>query len=227
MLLTHGQLLARIAVGAAFGALVGLERNRGIRPAGFRTHVIVAMASATFMVLSGHFAFYQGYVPERLVAVDPSRIAASVVTGIGFLGGGAILRTGASVHGLTTAAGLWLVSAAGMCAGAGMYPEGLFVTGLGVLSLALLRRLEHKDVIRRRVSLVLDDGARERLEVLMARLAEMGAAISDLDYERCMDHGTCTVSFDVRLEGPVPIAGLIGVLEAQPGVGELRISSPS
>jgi hypothetical protein len=144
----------RVPRRAAFlGGVIGFERDIHRRQAGLRTHLIVAMASATFMVVSAHFVFFQRYVPGNLVAVDSSRIAASVVAGVGFLGGGSILRTGATVQGLTTAAGLWLVAAIGLCAGSGMYPESVFVTVLGLLALTVLRVFEDKKVLRRRVVL--------------------------------------------------------------------------
>src|SRR5712691_3147168 len=137
----HLTLLLRVLVGTALGAVIGYERHIHGRPAGLRTHLIVALASATFMVVSTNFVYFQHYGREDLIAVDPSRIAASVVTGVGFLGGGAILRTGINVQGLTTAAGLWLVAAIGLSAGAGMYVVSAFATVLGVVALALLRRL--------------------------------------------------------------------------------------
>jgi putative Mg2+ transporter-C (MgtC) family protein len=104
-------LLVRLVVGTVLGAMIGYERQLHGRPAGLRTHLIVALASTTFMIVSTHFVYFQHYGKEDLVAVDSSRIAASVVTGIGFLGAGAILRTCISVQGLTTATGLWLVAA--------------------------------------------------------------------------------------------------------------------
>src|SRR4051794_22569976 len=104
-------MLLRILVGTLLGAAIGFERDLHGRPAGLRTHAIVALASATFMVVSTRFIYFQRYAAGDLVSVDTSRIAASVVSGIGFLGAGAILRTGITIRGLTTAAGLWLVSA--------------------------------------------------------------------------------------------------------------------
>ena len=137
----HGELIARIAIGSAFGGVIGYERDRHRRPVGFRTHMIVAMAAATFMVISSQFVYHQHYGEHDLVAVDSSRIAASVVSGIGFLAGGAILRTGMTIQGLTTAAGLWLVTAIGMCAGAGMYVESAVVTLFGIVALTVLGRV--------------------------------------------------------------------------------------
>jgi len=116
----HADLLLRVLVGTVLGAAIGYERRLHRRPAGLRTHLLVSLASSTFMVVSTHFVYFQHYQREDLVTVDPSRIAASVVTGVGFLGGGAILRTGVNVQGLTTAAGLWLCAAIGLSAGAGI-----------------------------------------------------------------------------------------------------------
>src|SRR5439155_7934576 len=102
------ELLLRMGAGMVFGGLIGYERERTGHPAGLRTHLIVSLASATFMVVSTQFVYFQSYGKDDLIAVDTSRIAASVVSGVGFLGAGAILRTGISIQGLTTAASLWL-----------------------------------------------------------------------------------------------------------------------
>jgi putative Mg2+ transporter-C (MgtC) family protein len=96
------------------------------------------------MVVSTHLACYQGYRAGDCTEIDGSRIAASVVSGIGFLAGGAILRTGLSIQGLTTAAGLWLVAAIGLCAGGGMYVESVAATVIGVATLTILRWFEDK-----------------------------------------------------------------------------------
>jgi len=111
------------------------------------------------MIVSTHFVYFQHYSKEDLVAVDTSRIAASVVTGVGFRGAGAILRTGISIQGLTTAAGLWLVAAIGLSAGGGMCRINVAATAIGV-ALTILHRLERKrdDTLHRRVTLVIDEG---------------------------------------------------------------------
>src|SRR5581483_4619604 len=158
---THVELLVRIAVGTLLGGVIGFERDLHGRPAGLRTHMIVALASSIFMVVSTHFVYFQHYGREDLVAVDASRIAASVVSGIGFLAGGAILRNGITIQGLTTAAGLWLVAAIGLCAGGGLYVESVASTLIGVAALTFLRRFEDKDDhrIRRRLTLTLGKDA--------------------------------------------------------------------
>lgn len=135
------ELFLRIVVAGVLGALVGYERDLHRRPAGLRTHMVVAMASATFMVISHAFAEHQAF-EEEVIRVDASRIASEVVSGAGFIAGGAILRSGPTVHGLTTAAGLWLVTAIGLASGAGMFAVAGFATLLGLISLWVLRSVE-------------------------------------------------------------------------------------
>jgi putative Mg2+ transporter-C (MgtC) family protein len=217
-----GELLVRLIVGTALGGIVGYERGVHGRPAGFRTHLIVALASTTFMLVSTHFVYFQHYTKDDLVAVDPSRIAASIVTGIGFLGGGAILRTGLNVQGLTTAAGLWLVAAIGMAAGAGMYVVSVAATLFGIVALVVLRRFEHKDdQLRRRISLVLADGG-TTVPGLFRALAQTGVAVAPMEYERRLDERRIHVTLQARIP-PESQEGLVDLLEAQPGLERVRI----
>src|SRR4051812_4154057 len=104
-------LMFRLLLAAALGAAIGIEREIRQKPAGLRTNILIALGSALFVTVSIAFATTDG---------TPDRIAAQVVTGIGFLGGGAILRSGTSVHGMTTAATIWVNAAVGMAAGAGL-----------------------------------------------------------------------------------------------------------
>mgnify|MGYP000609298688 CR=1 FL=1 len=113
------QMTLRILLAAFLGGLIGLERSSGDRPAGLRTHVLVATGSALLMVVSIYGI--DGHPP---VPGDPSRIASQVVSGIGFLGAGTILHEGLTVKGLTTAASLWIVSAIGLTVGCGMLAWG-------------------------------------------------------------------------------------------------------
>lgn len=121
----------RLAVAAAFGMAIGVERELREQAAGLRTHMLVAVGSCLFTIVSAYG--FQG--PD----VDPSRVAAQIVTGIGFLGAGAILREGLSVRGLTTAASLWIVAAVGMAVGLGMYWASGIAVGITIVSLWALR----------------------------------------------------------------------------------------
>ena len=222
--MVHWELLVRIAAGTLLGGVIGYERDLHGRPAGLRTHMIVGLAAATFMVISTHFVYAQHFEPGGLVTVDASRIAASIVSGMGFLAGGAILRTGLTVQGLTTAAALWLVGAIGMAAGSGMYVEAAFVTLLGVLALTILRRFEDKDTRkqqRRRIEVVLGPAGSARQ--IAARLRESGVAVSTLGYDRSVEADTRSLTLDVRLPSTLDIERLIELLEAQPEVRRVRV----
>jgi putative Mg2+ transporter-C (MgtC) family protein len=200
-MISHGEMIARIALGATFGGIIGYERDRHRRPVGLRTHLIVAMAAATFMVISSQFVYWQRYGKGDLVEVDSSRIAASVVSAVGFLAGGAILRTGVSVQGLTTAAGLWLVTAIGMSSGAGMFVESGVVTLMGLLALTVLRRFEDKDdhVQRRRMIVTLGGNAKD-VTAIVEGLSKAGAKVSVIEYEKRLedDKRRIVAIFDVQ-----------------------------
>jgi putative Mg2+ transporter-C (MgtC) family protein len=127
------EVLLRIFVAAALGGAIGLERELRERQAGLRTHLVVSVGAALFTLVSAYgFHSFEG-------KVDPTRIAAQIVSGIGFLGAGAIIRQGLSVRGLTTAASLWLVAAIGMASGAGYWDGALIATLGALLTLGPLR----------------------------------------------------------------------------------------
>jgi putative Mg2+ transporter-C (MgtC) family protein len=137
--LNWDESLLRLALAAALGGLIGVEREIREREAGLRTHLLVAVGSALFTIVSayGFHAFLTS--GQSVVRADPTRIAAQIVTGIGFLGAGAIIRQGLSIRGLTTAATLWVVAAIGLAAGAGYYSAAIITTALVLFSLWPLR----------------------------------------------------------------------------------------
>jgi putative Mg2+ transporter-C (MgtC) family protein len=211
-MLSHQELLVRITVAALLGGVIGYERDRHGKPVGLRTHFIVAMASATFMVISTQFVFWQHYHEGQLVEVDTSRIAAAIVSGIGFLAGGAILRTGVTVQGLTTAAGLWLVTAIGMCSGAGMFVEAAFVTALGIAALTLLRLLEDKNMMRLRVSVIAETAS--AIVDASKAMTSLGASVAAVRHDsRRVDDNTIEALFDVQILRTVPIPDIVSAIE--------------
>jgi putative Mg2+ transporter-C (MgtC) family protein len=178
------------------------------------------------MVVSTHMAYFQHYKAGDLVEVDGSRIAASVVSGIGFLAGGAILRNGVTVQGLTTAAGLWLVAAIGLCAGGGMYIESVAATVLGLAALMFLRRFEDKDDrVRRRLSLTLDDSAPE-FDVLIRKLnaGDVYATLEGWSKDKIGSIRHLTLS--VRLAPNDGEQALIALLETEPGIVRVQLDPP-
>ncbi len=216
-------LFVRILVAAVLGGIIGLERDRRGRPAGLRTHMIVALAAASYMVVSTQFIEHQRYTAAEHVEVDVSRIAASIVTGIGFLGGGAIMRNGFNVFGLTTAAGLWLVGAIGMASGGGMYSTAVFVTALGLVALTTLRRFEDKDDQRqvRRVQVDLR-GARS-LDQVIAMLAAIPAESHVLQSERIAAEDRLVASLEVRVPRAVTHQQLLDALAPCTGLQRARV----
>jgi len=143
-MLNEWVIIFRLILAAVLSGIVGFEREFHGRAAGFRTHILVCMGSTLMMVTSIYiFDIYSGKAP-----VDPARLAAGVITGIGFLGAGTIMRSKASVRGLTTAASLWVVTAIGLAIGTGLYLAALAATALAVVTLAFFGRLE-RSVIKR------------------------------------------------------------------------------
>lgn len=139
--LEASELILRVLAAGALGALIGLERELSDQPAGLRTHILVALGAALF-TLTG--AFGLGGALGR--GVDPTRVAAQVVTGIGFLGAGAILRQGLTVRGLTTAAGLWVTAAVGTAVAFGFWEGAFFTTIVTVVALFALKWVERRSL---------------------------------------------------------------------------------
>lgn len=135
----------RLILALLLGGLIGMERERKNHSAGFRTHILVTLGSCIFMMVSLTMPFITTTMPEGIVNnADPGRIAAQVVSGIGFLGGGAILQAKGHVRGLTTAASLWVVSAIGLAVGAGLYLTSVTATILLFIILTWFSKLEFK-----------------------------------------------------------------------------------
>jgi putative Mg2+ transporter-C (MgtC) family protein len=132
--------LAQIVVAAGLGAAIGVERELGAQPAGLRTHMLVSLGAALF-TLAG----------VGIGGSDPTRIAAQVVTGIGFLGGGAILREGATIRGLTTAASLWVTAAIGLAVGLEHWFAAMAATTIALAVLWLVKQVEREVLPRRRM----------------------------------------------------------------------------
>ena len=145
------EIALRLGLAVIFGGLVGFERETHNRPAGFRTHILVCTGSALIMMVSAY-----GFLNEFGTGyqLDPGRIAAQVVTGIGFLGAGTILQQRGSIRGLTTAASIWVVSGIGLATGIGFYAGAALATLLVLISLLYLGRVDRKILQRRRIKVL-------------------------------------------------------------------------
>jgi len=177
------EVLLRLFVAAALGGAIGVERELRERQAGLRTHLVVSVGAALFTLVSAY-----GF-NDFGARVDPTRIAAQIVSGIGFLGAGAIIRQGLSVRGLTTAASLWLVAAIGMASGAGYWDGALIATLGALLTLGPLRVVSFRILSRYRP-------VHDRL------LVEIPAGGSPVPVIEAVErHGGRVVSLDVAQEG--------------------------
>ena len=168
----------RLILAFILGGLVGYEREQASRPAGFRTHILVCVGSA-LVILTSEYMLRQ-YSPE--IIFDPTRLGAQVISGIGFLGAGTIIRTGSSVRGLTTAASLWAVACIGLAAGGGFYAGALVATALAFIILTGLKKFEKRLIQRkgsRNFQIVLKHYSQDVSEIL--RLADnMGLTVRRL-----------------------------------------------
>ncbi len=217
------EALLRLALAAALGGLIGLERELREREAGLRTHLLVGLGSALFTI-AGAYGFHDFLVSGgNVVRTDPTRVAAQIVTGIGFLGAGAIIRQGLSVRGLTTAATLWVVAAVGLAAGAGYYSGAIITTALVLLALYPLRVIAYKIVRRFRP----EDG---RLFVALPaghppghvidEVERSGARIESIDVSQEGDRRR--VELDVSLARNTPAAALVARVADIEDVAEVR-----
>jgi putative Mg2+ transporter-C (MgtC) family protein len=135
--------LSRILLASFLSGLIGIEREVHGRAAGFRTHLLVGVAACLMMVVSEYFfEKYGGLRDTVAVRMDPARVAAQIVVGIGFLGAGVIIKSGTMVRGLTTAACLWMVAGIGMAVGTGLYSPAVMVTMIALFNLVFLKQIE-------------------------------------------------------------------------------------
>ncbi|MDG3005593.1 MgtC/SapB family protein [Paludisphaera mucosa] len=144
--MTTWDLLIRLTTAAALGGVIGLERHRADQAAGLRTHMLVGLGSALFTIVSAHG--FQDVLRPTYVVLDPSRIASLVVSGIGFLGAGTILRRNEAVLGLTTAASIWAVAAVGLAAGCGMILAAVLAGSVILATLTAMKWCEDRVGVR-------------------------------------------------------------------------------
>ena len=215
--LSWPEVLLRLALAAALGGAIGFERELREREAGLRTHTLVSVGSALFTIAGAYgFRDFHG-------SFDPTRVAAQIVTGIGFLGAGAIIRQGLSVRGLTTAATLWVVAAIGLTCGAGYYAAAVITTALVLLSLWPLRIVAYRVMTRFRPEtdrLVAQLPSGESPGPLIAELEGLGARLQSLEISHEADRRTVLV--DVTLPPRADAPGIVAKLSDVEGVLEVR-----
>ena len=215
------EVFLRLALAAALGAAIGLERELREREAGLRTHLLVSLGSALFTIVSayGFHAFLAS--GANVVRADPTRIAAQIVTGIGFLGAGAIIRQGLSVRGLTTAATLWVVAAIGLAAGAGYYSGAVIATVLVLLSLWPLRIVAYRIFLRyrpERERLLVDLAPGRSAAPVLAAVEEAGGEIESLSVLGDDERRSIAIEVDLPAEARLATASAVAELEGVRGI---------
>ncbi|WP_082675696.1 MgtC/SapB family protein [Aureimonas ureilytica] len=221
-MISNGDILLRLLAAAALGSLIGLERERLLWSAGIRTHMLVCVGACLIMIVSAYG--FQNATAMEHVTLDPSRIAAQVVSGVGFLGAGAILLKGNVVRGLTTAASIWAVAALGLAAGGGLYVAAFMATAIILIILAGIKPLE--------------DMYRTRLQACFVHIRADQGALSLHDIKTCLrvrngqiKRITQTLGPDgeddlllhlVRV-APQAIRGRTSVLATRPGVRSAQV----
>lgn len=218
-------MLSRLLLASLLGGLIGLEREIHGRPAGFRTHLLVSLGSCLFALTSIYiYRLYGNFSGTGQVGVDPGRIAAQVVTGIGFLGAGAIIREKASIRGLTTAACLWVASAVGVATGVGMYIAPSVVTVLAVATLLFLKKVERK--LRKDVYVSLKvwsadiKGQMARIERI---LKECGMEVLNVSIEKDVENSDISIEFDVKYSTSELACDLVDRVVGTAGVKKVRL----
>lgn len=218
-------MVGRLALALLAGGLIGLERTYHGRPAGFRTHTLVCLASALLMQFTLYQAELMPELPPQVLRVDPTRMAQGIMTGIGFLGAGVIMRDGLNIRGLTTAASIWMTAAIGIVLGMGLYVSGILasVAAIGVLS--VFRWVEGRTPTMHYARLTVRFERAEHLD--QGELTALAAA-HDIDAARPSYHlenegRTYSYEMTVRTRDPANFGHLSEAMQTQAQVLEFAI----
>lgn len=219
------EILTKLLLASVLGAFIGLEREVHGRPAGFRTHLLVSLGSCLFVIISiDLYRIYGNFSGVGPVGVDPGRIAAQVVTGIGFLGAGAIIREKASIRGLTTAACLWVAAAIGLSCGAGRYEPAIVVTFLAFVSLLLLKKVEN--LLRRDAYVAVTvwsadlEGQQAKIEQIMEQCP---VQVMNVAIEKDLEKRSLVLDYQVRYRTRKLNCDLADMVAGLEGVKRVRV----
>ncbi len=199
-------MILRLVVACILGGIIGFEREHVHRPAGLRTHILVCVGSALVMVTSEFIYFrYSSHVN-----VDPARLGAQVISGIGFLGAGTIIKEGISVKGLTTAASLWAVSCVGIAAGIGFYSGAIIATVIIFLILVVIKKTQGKISTQKSTRLFIHTRIKKgEVNELSALIQEMGVKIKKTDFVNSEMDGEMVIRFTLDISSQISMAELI------------------
>jgi putative Mg2+ transporter-C (MgtC) family protein len=223
----------RLVLTLLVGGAIGLERERSNQAAGLRTHILIAIGAAMLMILSMSMAQPAGAAgPAEALALgrggDPGRIAAQVVSGIGFIGAGTIMRFGGSVRGLTTAASIWIVAALGLAIGGGMYLVAGVGTVLALFTLTVLNRLERRFFPDRSYK-VLEINVRDTsipTDLILPILKRHRIHVSNIDVTQALEKQTVKMKFLVKIGEATDLRRLYEELNTVEQVYQVKLEQP-
>jgi putative Mg2+ transporter-C (MgtC) family protein len=217
------EVILKLLIGTVLGGIIGFERQSHGRPAGFRTQLLVCVSCVLIMIISESY-YAQGALRPEFARIDPTRLAAGAMTGVGFLGAGVILKTGVTIQGLTTAACIWIVSAIGLAIGAGQYTAGVAGFVITVFSLWVLRNWEVKmpRVTYKSIVLLTDDSADQgQIESI---LRGKGFEIIRTDYHFDFSAHERRFAFTVSIGDQTPVKPLIDDFAGLPSVRKVDVT---
>ncbi len=219
----HSTVLLRLLVSMIIGTIIGLERETHRQPAGLRTHILICLGSTLFMLIS----IYIPQVYENFKNGDPGRIAAQVVSGIGFLGAGAILKMGVNIRGLTTAASIWSVSAIGLAIGAGMFFSA-FIASAIVLSVLMLFETFEKRIFKPKNYKIFEIFGNSHLEmdVVTAVFNELKIPVLTVEMETDRSNNQTNYQFLVHIYEDSNLSKVVGKICQITGVYKVKVKIP-
>ena len=218
------EIIIRLLLAAVIGGIIGYEREIHGRAAGFRTQLIVCVAAVLIMIVSENYYHYLHDLDDSL-RIDPARIAAGALIGIGFMGAGVIIKSGFAVRGLTTAASIWIVSAMGLAIGGGLYLEAILTAVITIIALMVLRVMEIKIKRLRFKNIIISSSTDEDVEEpVLALLAENGFNIHSVDYEKTKASKELIYHFIVSVRDNNAIRDIFYKLGSMDCISSIKIS---
>jgi putative Mg2+ transporter-C (MgtC) family protein len=220
------EMVLRLVAALLIGGFIGLERSYHGRPAGFRTHALVCLSTALLMLLTVYETRWFPAIAQGRIALDPTRLAQGIMTGIGFLGAGTILKDGLTVRGLTTAASIWITAAVGILIGVGFYFPAVVATSLTLLTLSLFRWIEDRIPVQFYAQFQVRFARHEVMPESQVRslLKAHHFSIAHLNYRLDVDGNFFEYRMVIRTSRALNASNLSLALSALPAVKEFRLS---
>ena len=217
-----GDFTLRIFVAGVMGILIGLEREYRAKEAGYRTHFLVALGSALMMIVS-QYGFEDFLATHDGLRLDPSRIAAQVVSGISFIGLAVIYRNGSTLKGLTTAAGIWATAGIGLAIGAGMYPIGIATTIIIILMQTIMHKFNigNDALATRDINITMNDTPELR-DAFLAELKRMDVSVIGSHITHNND-GTVNYGLTIKFSREIKFEEILAFMDSHPGIRNIAM----